>query len=196
MSDSAGTSATTSSLWLTRTIPPGRTVPTTDASISQRVATSSTSGTLSAATKAIIRSCDSDVRSSGRSSRSHARGRGRGRGRARRRLGQQARRRHKTGQPPRGPGPRPRSPRRYSSRQASISFFSSNGSPTWTDGRFAPLSSSKPAEARTDAPPIPSRPVDAPSRTASVPGGPAVPRTSWSFLITPRHITFTSGLPE
>ena len=45
-----------------------------------------------------------------------------------------------------------------SSRQASISSFSVNGSPTWTVGRFSSLSSEKSAEAMV-APWMPSRPV-------------------------------------
>ena len=53
------------------------------------------------------------------------------------------------------------SPRSSSSSEHSSSFFSSNGSPTCTVGRLsssAPASPSS-AEASTDAPPIPSRPV-------------------------------------
>ena len=45
-----------------------------------------------------------------------------------------------------------------SSRQASISNFSVNGSPTWTVGRFSSLSSEKSALAMV-APWMPSRPV-------------------------------------
>ena len=50
-----------------------------------------------------------------------------------------------------------------------MSFFSSNGSPICTEGRLAPDSSSKQAEARIEAPPMPSRPVAAPSRIARLP---------------------------
>ncbi len=45
-----------------------------------------------------------------------------------------------------------------SSRQASSSSFSTNGSPTWTVGRFSSLSSLNSAEAMV-APWMPSRPV-------------------------------------
>ena len=50
-----------------------------------------------------------------------------------------------------------------------MSRFSSNGSPTCTDGRFASEPSSNPADASTLAPPMPSRPVDEPSSTARLP---------------------------
>ena len=59
--------------------------------------------------------------------------------------------------------PRPSSPttrpRSRSSSVASMSGFSANGSPTWTAGRLPKARSPNVAEARTDAPPIPSRPV-------------------------------------
>ena len=48
-----------------------------------------------------------------------------------------------------------------SSRQASSSFFSVKGSPTWTVGRFSSARASNSAEAMV-APPTPSRPVLAP----------------------------------
>ena len=57
-----------------------------------------------------------------------------------------------------------------SSRLASMSSFSANGSPTWTDGRLDGSSSVNVALARTDAPPIPSRPVAEPNRTTRLPG--------------------------
>ena len=60
--------------------------------------------------------------------------------------------------------------RSSSSRHASMSRFSSNGSPTCTDGRFASSPASKPADASTLAPPMPSRPVELPSSTARLPG--------------------------
>ena len=53
---------------------------------------------------------------------------------------------------------------------ASMSSFSANGSPTWTDGRFDGSSSVNVALARTDAPPIPSRPVAEPNSTTRLPG--------------------------
>ena len=49
-------------------------------------------------------------------------------------------------------------PEAISSRQASSSSFSANGSPTWTVGRFSSASASKAAEAML-APWMPSRPV-------------------------------------
>ena len=59
--------------------------------------------------------------------------------------------------------------RSSSSRQHSISFDSSNGSPICTLGRFDASSSDSSALASTDAPPIPSRPVRAPSSTSGLP---------------------------
>ncbi len=74
-----------------------------------------------------------------------------------------------------------------------MSFFSSNGSPTWTDGRLAPELSSKLADARIDAPPMPSRPVEAPRRMAMFPSPEAADSTSWSRFSRPSAITLTSG---
>ncbi len=56
-----------------------------------------------------------------------------------------------------------------SSRQHSTSFDSSKGSPIWTEGRLAESPSPSSALASTEAPPIPSRPVRAPSRTSRLP---------------------------
>ena len=69
------------------------------------------------------------------------------------------------------------SPASRTSRQASMSRFSSNGSPTCTLGRLSSSSPSspKPADARTLAPPMPSRPVDDPNSTARLPD-PDAPR--------------------
>ncbi len=53
-------------------------------------------------------------------------------------------------------------PVRIASRLASRSSFSVNGSPTWTLGRFASLSSEISSEANV-APWIPSRPVELPT---------------------------------
>ena len=61
-------------------------------------------------------------------------------------------------------------PRWSSSRQASISFFSVNGSPTWTLGRFSSRVSSNSWLASTEAPPMPSRPVLEPISTTWLPG--------------------------
>ena len=65
------------------------------------------------------------------------------------------------------------SSRSSSSRQHSSSFFSANGSPIWTDGRLASSPSPSSALASTDAPPIPSRPVERPEQHDDVarPGG-------------------------
>ena len=87
------------------------------------------------------------------------------------------------------------SPRSISSRLASISSFSANGSPTWTDGRFDGSSSVKVALARTDAPPIPSRPVAEPYRTTRLPGPGAAARVSRRSSSRPMAMTLTSGLP-
>ena len=59
--------------------------------------------------------------------------------------------------------------RSSSSRQHSTSFDSSNGSPICTVGRFDSSSSDSSALARTEAPPMPSRPVRAPSSTSWLP---------------------------
>ena len=83
-----------------------------------------------------------------------------------------------------------------SSRHASMSRFSSNGSPTCTDGRLASSPSSNDCEASTLAPPMPSRPVAEPSSTARLPGPSARASTSRSFGRMPRQNTFTSGLPR
>ncbi len=77
-----------------------------------------------------------------------------------------------------------------SSRQHSMTFFSSKGSPICTVGRFSMPSSSS-AEARTDAPPMPSRPVEAPSRTIALPTPAAAARTIESVLARPTHIALT-----
>ena len=92
-----------------------------------------------------------------------------------------------------GPAP-PRSwmpttrPASSSARHASMSRFSSNGSPTCTVGRFAASASPSPnpAEASTLTPPMPSRPVVDPSRTARLPTPLAWPRTSRSARQKPK----------
>ena len=82
------------------------------------------------------------------------------------------------------------SPRSSSSSEHSSSFFSSNGSPICTDGRLSSDSSSS-AEASTDAPPIPSRPVRAPNSTTTLPIPAAALRISRSVSISPTHIALT-----
>ena len=83
------------------------------------------------------------------------------------------------------------SPASSSSSEHSSSFASSNGSPIWTVGRFAPSASPSSAEASTDAPPIPSRPVRAPNSTTTLPTPAAAERISFSVSISPRHIALT-----
>ncbi len=87
------------------------------------------------------------------------------------------------------------SPFAISSRVASISSFSANGSPTWTDGRLEGSCSPNVAEARTDAPPMPSRPVALPYRTTRLPGPSAEAWVSIPSSSSPMAITLTSGLP-
>ena len=84
-----------------------------------------------------------------------------------------------------------RSSRSSSSRQHSSSFFSVNGSPICTEGRLASSPSPSSALARTDAPPIPSRPVSAPSRTRTLPGPAAALRIRRSWGAIPRHMALT-----
>ncbi len=81
--------------------------------------------------------------------------------------------------------------RSRSSRQHSSSRFSSNGSPICTVGRLEASSSPSSALARTDAPPIPSRPVRAPISTSGLPGPEAALRMSRSRRARPTHIAFT-----
>ena len=83
------------------------------------------------------------------------------------------------------------SSRSSSSRQHSTSFDSSNGSPICTVGRFEASSSDSSALASTDAPPMPSRPVRAPSRTRLLPTPAAALRISRSRRAMPTHIAFT-----
>ena len=96
--------------------------------------------------------------------------------------------------PPRSwiPATRPAS---YSSRQLSISSFSMNGSPTCTDGRRCSAPSSKVAEASTETPPMPSRPVRAPSSTTTLPTPAASLCCSRATGRTPMLSALTSGLP-
>jgi hypothetical protein len=72
-----------------------------------------------------------------------------------------------------------------------------NGSPTCTVGRFA-ASAAAPnsAEASTDAPPIPSRPVRCPMSTATSPGCSARASCSRVEGSTPTQSALTSGLPS
>ncbi len=175
-------------------MPPSATVPITDASISHFSARASTSATWPGSTKASMRSCDSDIRiSAGVMSCSRRCTASRSTSMPIPALAAHSDVAHEIPAPPRSWIPTTRS-RSYSSRQASMSCFSSNGSPTWTVGRLAPASSSKLADASTDTPPIPSRPVALPSSTARLPGPEALASTSWSSFSRPSAMTLTSGL--
>ncbi len=83
------------------------------------------------------------------------------------------------------------SSRSNSSRQHSTSFDSSNGSPICTLGRFEASSADSSALASTDAPPIPSRPVRAPSSTTGFPTPAAALRIRRSRRARPTHIALT-----
>ncbi|CAB5033410.1 unannotated protein [freshwater metagenome] len=84
-------------------------------------------------------------------------------------------------------------PSSNNSRHASIKRFSSNGSPTCTDGRLVAELSSKPAEANTLAPPIPSRPVADPNNTARFPTPSARANTNRDLGKMPKQNTLTNG---
>ncbi len=84
-----------------------------------------------------------------------------------------------------------RVPASSSSRQHSTSFDSSKGSPICTLGRFEASSSESSALASTDAPPIPSRPVRAPSSTTRLPTPAAALRIRRSCGAMPTHIALT-----
>ena len=160
-----------------------------------RVQTSRTTSDRSGRTIASIRSCDSEI-STSNGSRSGSR-----RGTASRSIRIPVPARSAVSDVAQVMPPAPRSwrpstrPRSISSREASISSFSANGSPTCTEGRLDGSSSEKVAEASTDAPPIPSRPVVDPNRTARLPGPGAAARVSCRSSSSPIAITLTSGLP-
>ena len=86
------------------------------------------------------------------------------------------------------------SPFASSSRQHSSSFDSSKGSPICTVGRFASSPPPSSAEASTEAPPIPSRPVEAPISTTRLPTPAAAARTISSLRANPTHIALTRQL--
>jgi len=85
-------------------------------------------------------------------------------------------------------------PRSSSSSEHSSTFFSANGSPTWTVGRLSASPSPSSAEASTDAPPIPSRPVEAPKSTRALPTPAAALRTMSSLRARPSAIALTRQL--
>ena len=89
-----------------------------------------------------------------------------------------------SGPPRRGPARPPTTREASSSSEHSRSLDSSNGSPTCTDGRLVSSSASSSAEASTDAPPMPSRPVDAPNSTRTLPTPAAALRI---MLVGPRQ---------
>ena len=79
-------------------------------------------------------------------------------------------------------------PRSSSCSEHSSSLDSSNGSPTCTVGRLPSSASPSSVEASTDAPPIPSRPVEAPNSTSTLPVPAAALRTRRSRGARPRAI--------
>ena len=81
-----------------------------------------------------------------------------------------------------------------SSRLASSSSFSVNGSPTWTCGRRASLFSLSSSEAKL-APWMPSRPVLAPTQSSTLPTPDAAARIRSASLSRPTHMALTSGFP-
>ena len=87
------------------------------------------------------------------------------------------------------------------SRVHSISTFSANGSPTWTDGSFrrpalsSPSAPAKVADASTDTPPMPSSPVREPYRMILLPAPEACAVCRSSLRSTPMQAALTSGLP-
>ena len=78
-----------------------------------------------------------------------------------------------------------------SSTETSISFLPRNGSPIWTVGRLSASVSLSSAEASTEAPPMPSRPVVAPKRTSRLPSPVAFALISRSTGRRPTHIALT-----
>ena len=82
------------------------------------------------------------------------------------------------------------SPRSRSSREHSSAFLPANGSPTCTVGR---LSSSMPSSAlaRTEAPPMPSLPVEDPKSTTTFPTPAAALRIMRSWSARPSAIALT-----
>ena len=177
--------------------PPGPavTVPTTAARTSHRSQMASTASRPSGSTMASIRSWDSLVMTSNASMPASRRGTADTSTSMptppREAVSEVA---HVRPAPPRSWMPTTR-PASSNSRHASMSRFSSKGSPTCTLGRLSVSASSNPAEASTLTPPMPSRPVEDPSSTARFPTPLAWPRTSRSTGRTPTHNTLTSGLP-
>ena len=85
-------------------------------------------------------------------------------------------------------------PEAISSRLASSSSFSVNGSPTWTCGRRRSLSCVSSSDAN-DAPWMPSRPVRAPTTSSTLPTPRAAAVIKSASRSRPTHIALTSGLP-
>ena len=83
-----------------------------------------------------------------------------------------------------------------SSRHASMSSFSSKGSPTWTAGRLSSARSSNSWLASTLAPPIPSRPVVEPMSIMRLPGPAATARMMSSSRMTPSDMALMRQLPS
>ncbi len=185
------------------TRPPSRTTmsrspvtrPITATGRPQRVQTSRTAASCSGATIATIRSCDSEIiTSNGAIPASRS-------GIDQRSMSIPVPARSAVSEVPQVMPPAPRSwrpstsPRSISSSEASMRSFSANGSPTWTLGRLDGSSSVNVALARTEAPPIPSRPVVEPNRTTRFPTPGARASVSSRSSSSPMAMTLTSGLP-
>ena len=173
----------------------GVTRPMTATGRSHRVHTSRTASQRAGSTIATIRSCDSEIITSNGSSP------GSRRGIASRSISIPVPARSADSDVAQVIPAAPRSwtattrPPAMSSSVASISSFSANGSPTWTLGRLDGSWSPNVAEASTDAPPIPSRPVAEPYSTTRLPTPSAAARVSIPSSSSPIAITLTSGLP-
>ena len=198
VSERAGTLAACSPAIRTSRSPPGSSVATTAVARPHFAQTARTRSSFEGWTIASIRSCDSDVRISNASmpsSRSGTRSRSSrapSPARAADSLTAQV-----SPAPPRSWSPSNRSSS-ISSSEASIRSFSANGSPICTEGRDPSLPSSIVADASTETPPIPSRPVVAPYRTMKEPelGVCVAAVISRSALAMPTHSTFTVGFAE
>ena len=160
------------------------TVPIAVPSTSQRAQTASTSSSFAGSTTQSIRSCDSQTMiSNGSMSASRSGTRRTSRSSPTSPLAAISAEEEVRPAAPRSCSATS-SPRSSSSSEHSSSFFSVNGSPICTVGRLSSESSSS-AEASTDAPPIPSRPVLAPNRTTTFPTPAAAERISLSVSIRP-----------
>ena len=195
-SDRAETSATTSPPRVTVSRSPSTSVATTAVCNPHRSQSASTAASFEGCTIASIRSCDSEVRISNGSmpgSRSGTASRSSAAPIPARAADSLTA--HEMPAAPRSCRASSR-PSWISSSEASISSFSANGSPIWTEGRDAADASLKVAEASTLAPPMPSRPVAAPYSTIREPTCASLDAevTRSSARASPTHMTFTDGL--